>query len=185
MSVTSPWPSIGRDLDSEYESEYLYHQGFDHDNLLKALMPPIEYEDSEGNMVNIEKKFYGPKSFNIFIAQKPYGWTNVSGDQWEFDWEAYKAELQDDLDRWQDCYDRFSSYKCLIWTDLYSAQKVVDANPQSKYLEMMTQTAAALSGLCDELEGFEYMGELSEKPEMNFFQEKIDEFFKAPAYKRH
>lgn len=186
MSVTSPWPQIGRDLDETYKTEYLFHQPYSDDNFLELLMPTATWVTSQQGEIDITGKFFGVKSFNIFIASKLYGWTGTDPNR-TFDWDDpdsdFSTDLQTTLDRWDKNYARFASYQTLIWVDKYTALQVQKQYPDSRMPEMMDSVARKMQDLCTTTKGFTFMAVLTDLPQQNFFFDSIDGFFKKPAYK--
>ena len=186
MSFTSPWPQIGDDLDETYKTEYLFHQGYHNDNFLEILMPPTTFVSKTQDEIDITGRFFGVKSFNIFIASKLYGWGGTNPNR-TFDWDDPNSEfsknLQQDVDRWEKNYPRFASYQTLVWVDKYTANQIKKDYPDSQMPEMMDSVARKMEEFCTNTTGFTWKGVITELPQQNFFFEAIDGFYKTPAYK--
>lgn len=166
----SPWKGIATTLDVKYDKDYFYYQKFKHDNFLASLVPDTE-------------DFFGTKVFNIFIAQRPYGWKECGGpNQRQFQWPP--DGFQESLDRYLLVKDRFASFKTYIWVDYWTALENRTINPASDWVTMMDDTNAAIEAFCTATPGFTYMGKIESQVEPNFFFEQIEEFFGTPAYKR-
>lgn len=175
MAVNSNYDAVGAALESQYPKRQLYHQKFENDNwweaLLPALGPPLE-----------PLKYFGVKSLNIFIVQKPYGWVDTGGG-YEFTWppvgmnEAFDSRP----------LDQFASYKTIIYVDTHIADVVQSECPESAMPEMMDRTASAFEEFCDR-EGFEWGGRITSVVDASYFQGVIDDFYNPggaiPSYLR-
>ena len=182
MSVESPWPDIGDVLDTMFEKEYFFHQGFKNDNFLDVLFPPEKWTDRNGDEHDITEQFFGTKMLNIFIVQKDYGF---EGDEntWDDPGSEFSQMIEEYVQRWTLQYPRFTDYTTHIYIDLWSAQKVKDENEESTLLDNLIALAPRFEQFCNDTPGFEYKGFIEEQVEANFFEESIKEFYGTPAYK--
>ncbi len=164
--VNSNYGVIGNILDEMYEKRMFYHQKFENSQWWEALLPK-------------ETEYFGVKSLNIFVVQKPYGWVDSGGGEFEFVWpsvgmtDAFATRLR----------DKFTSYKTIIYVDTHVADLVQSECPESAMPEMMDRTASAFEEFCGATEGFEWGGRITEVVDASYFQEKIDDFFNPiPEY---
>jgi hypothetical protein len=176
--MINPWPDVGDELDDLYNKRFFYHQGYYRDEWWNCVIPN-------------EDNFFGTKVLNIFIAMKPYGWTQGVGeteDQWHFDWgdpdSSYTLAVQDARTRWVAVQNRFPYYKTNIYVDTYRANQQFIECPQSDVRRMMTRTTDMFQDFCATTPGFEFKGVISSMVPASFFQEEIDEFYANPIYYR-
>lgn len=173
MAWTSPWPTVGVELDTTtYQDDLFYHQGYKGDNFLEILVPKAEDVD----------KFFGTHVLNIFIVQRAYGWVECGDpNQREFQWPP--PGFEEARARYLACKERFASYKTLIWVDFYSAALAQLENPETDWPNMMEDTRDAIQQFCSNTEGFEYMGDIESQVPASFFHAKIDEFLGEQPYR--
>ncbi len=170
MGIQSPWPAAGAQLDNTFKKEMFYHQGFKNDKFWKCFIP----DDDD---------FFGVKVLNIFIAQKPYGWTKT-GDDWNFDdWPP--EGMTEAIDKFNTTRENFAEYKTLIYVDFWTAEEIQRDHPESEIVDMMTKTDEVLHSLCDASPDFlEYAGQLHSAYEGSYFEARIREFFGTPAFRK-
>lgn len=170
---SSPWEPIAITLQEQFEIEDFEYEAFSNDNFLETLVPTTEESG----------KFFGTNIFNIFIAQKAYGWVQCGEpNQREFQWPP--TGFTEARQRYLDNLDRWPSYKCFVWVDFWTAQQNQGFYPTSDWLSMMEQTRTAIEEFCNTTQGFTYMGRIDSQVEAGFFEEVVTEFFKERKYKK-
>lgn len=167
--VNSPWPAVAREVDDLLPKDFFVHQNFDHPSLLRPFVP-------------FDEQFFGTKNLGMFIAQRPYGWIDIGEDQWEFRWPA--PEFTEDLLKLVNGYDQFTSYKLLIWVDLYTPRLVQEEYPESDYPQMMRRTAQEIERFCADKTYIEYRGALTSVLPPTYFLEIAQEFLGTQAYRK-
>lgn len=197
MSVESPWPDIGNELDNFYlnssdgHPEYFFHQAYNKDDFLYCLVPAPTWEHpDQGTLSNAQNIFFGTKILNIFIAQKPYGWVPGGGEGgggYSFAWDdpgsAWTLKVNDFIAQLNHCYKRFPYYHTKIYVDMWTALRVQAECPQSDMPQMMCRTATKLKELCLTTKGFEWGGIIRSQVPADYFKPTIDAFYGNPLYK--
>ncbi len=170
MTFPSPWEPIALILEETFPREAISHEAFSGDSFLEILVPTTEQSG----------KFFGTNIFNIFIAQKAYGWIQCgdSPNQRQFNWPP--EGFLEARDRYLADLDRWPSYKTFIWVDFWTPSLNLMGND---WLSMMDQTDSAIQDFCDTTEGFTYMGRIESMVEAPFFTDAITEHFGTRAYK--
>jgi hypothetical protein len=162
------WDNIGASLEGRYrEDQYFVHQRFVSDNPLDStvVLPPT---------VN----FFGTEVKHIFIVGIPFGWkTNDDGD-WTFDWPPPRYD--DFLSHHKETYKKFGKYKTYVYMDWIIVGKIMDANEDSDFENMMEQTEDKIEhDMCEQLKhhGFSFKGRINTEPPASEFWSIIDAFY--------
>ena len=160
-------------LKSSYSKQYFDFQYFDTENPLDNLV-----------CLPGKEKFFGTKVLNLFVVGKPYGWKRKDpppseGSKWEFDWPPPRYEAA--LARHKATYKLFASYKTYVWTDWILVKKVMDADEDSDFEDMMETTEDKIKEMCNKLSkyGFKFVKRLESDPGLGYFQNYLKTLYKV------
>lgn len=174
MPPTSQWPAIGNQLVDQLPKRMFLHQKYGGENPLKILTPN-------------ETVYFGVKSYNIFIAQKPYGWKQLVTDggpsnTWRFNWPPEGWDIS--ITNLRATYaNYFASYKTLVYIDMWLANQIKSECPDSDIIFMMNRTASHLQQLCVEnADLFEWKGSITTAVEAMQFRTLLENFYGHPSY---
>lgn len=129
------------------EGQFYFHHAYDANNFLWILTP--QPDDME--------KFFGPRSFNVFVAQKPYGWNRSTFTWPPVGWEDARLRYLNSIERWK-------YYLTIIYCDLEPPQSVAatcageDPPSFSDYRAKMLDTGAKIRDFCISTPGFLFGG---------------------------
>ena len=132
------WQDNGNYLKNiKYPKRYLTPEKYDRSkNPLESLVVIPDLED-----------FFATKVCNIFIVGIPYGW--VEGNPWTEEWppEGYEESKA----RHIETFSLFSKYETHVFMDFNIVSKVMAANPDSNFEEMMNVTKGHMEEMCGDL----------------------------------
>lgn len=167
------WESVAADISLEWSKQYFDFQYFDTENPLDpiTILPGLD-------------EFFGTKVLNLFIVGLPYGWKKKSSagpgeSKWEFDWppEGFEAAVA----RHKETYKLFASYKTYVWMDWVIVKKVMDAEPEAEFEDMMEATEDKIKEMCDTLSkfGFKFVKRLEEEVGSQYFRSYLKSLYKV------
>lgn len=168
MTIDYPlWDDLSANLhDNRYKEEFFTPEQYGTaKNPLESLVVPPEIDD-----------FFATKVCNIFIVAIPFGWKQ-DGVEWVEDWppEGYN----DSKARHIELYSQFAKYETHVYMDMNIVKKIMDANPDSKFKEMMDGTKIRMQAMCDELAdyGFKMEADITTEVGPDHFGSVLDEFY--------
>lgn len=126
---------------------------------------PQDNKTPFGSILPLVDDFFGPKNLTLLILSKPY----------QIDDTLLAAQIL----RFQNNYKKWSVYKVMIWIDMVLAIKMLNDGDHDFYNNMQ-DFSNTIQGICDQLKdyGFNYMGQLLDGKDANYFQPYIDDFYK-------
>jgi hypothetical protein len=114
---------------------------------------------------------------HIFIVGIPYGWKKKNDGEWEFHWPPDRFE--DFLSHHETTYKKFGKYKTHVYMDWIIVKKIMDANDDSDFEDMMEATENEIKKMCNKLSdyGFSFKGRIKTEPPASEFWSVIDAFY--------
>lgn len=163
------WAGVASEIISVITPDKTPYQFFDPYNLVS--------DNPLANVVSqLTDGFFGAKQLHFVIIGKPYGWIGGPGS-WTFSWPPTGyADLKQFI---IDNYDEWQKFKLVFFGDQYIINKVLDADPDSEFPDMMDQTftqiQAEVAAMVDY--GWEWGGLLGDTTNASTFTPYIDDFF--------
>lgn len=127
----------------------------------KSYFTPEKYDTAKNPLESLVvipglQDFFGTKVCNIFIVGLPFGW-DKSGSSWQQNWPP--AGYDDAVQRHIDSYNMYGKYETHVFMDFNIVQKVMDANSDSKFRDMMNTTKTNMETMCGTLSAYGFMME--------------------------
>lgn len=160
------WADVGKHLKThKYLKQYVTPEQYISQNPLESLvaLPDIP-------------EFFATKVCNIFIVAIPFGWdVNSSGSTTNWPPAGYDDAKQ----RHIDTYAKYTKYETHVYMDMFIVQKIMAANSNSKFEEMMAVTKANMAQMCSDLAeyGFKLEADITAEVGPDHFYPVIDAFY--------
>lgn len=166
MTYTA-WSDLGQLLEGQnYRKYYFTHEKYKADNPLENLV-----------VIPDVTEFFGPRVLNLFIVSKPYGWKKNESGEWVEEWPP--EGFEDAVARHIAMFEKFTSYRTVIFIDFNFATKLEERVPDTRIREMLNATKDRMVDLCDQLAeyGFEMGSDITVQVGQEFFAPYLDPHF--------